>query len=193
MSPNQWGPPTWIFMHTLPAQLLPESFALIGAELIHWEQQICRHLPCPDCTVHAGEFWRKVKTSNIRTATDLENLLFVFHNAVNKRKRQPPFRHADLQYYKTRNVIETFNAFARNYHTHGNMNLINESFHRDRMLQGLRAWLMRNLGHFGLPAVAARTPRPTVAMTAEALAARRASVSVGVQTDDDGDAGEENV
>ena len=69
---------------------------------------------------------------------------------VNKRKRLPPFKYVDLQYYLTRNVIETHNQFARNFNTKGNMNLINEAFHRDRMLISLRTWLMNNLRHFNL-------------------------------------------
>ena len=56
----------------------------------------------------------------------------------------------NLEYYKTRNIVETYNAFSRNFHTHGNMNLINESFHRTRLLGQLRVWLMNGLSHFDL-------------------------------------------
>ena len=82
--------------------------------------------------------------------TDLINLLFVFHNMVNKRKNMLPFKYNSLQYYKSKNVIDTYNLFSRNFNTKGNMSLINESFHRDRMLSSLRNWLMSNLTHFTL-------------------------------------------
>ena len=150
MSPNTWGPPTWIFLHTLAAKIKEESFPIIGPNLILLIIQICYNLPCSDCSQHAKQFWAKVKTGNIKNKTDLINLLFVFHNMVNKRKRLPPFKYVDLQYYLTRNVIETHNQFARNFNTKGNMNLINEAFHRDRMLISLRTWLMNNLRHFNL-------------------------------------------
>ena len=53
-----------------------------------------------------------------------------------------------MAYYNTKNVIDTYNMFARNFNTKGNMNLINESFHRNMMLSSLRTWLMANIIHF---------------------------------------------
>lgn len=148
MSPSYWGPSTWIFMHTLAAKVKNDSFPLIAPSLIMKLIQICNNLPCPECAQHAKLFWTKVKTENIKTKTDLQNLLFVFHNMVNKRKAGQPFIHDNLKYYDTRNVIETYNNFARNFNTRGNMNLINEAFHRNMMLSNLRIWLMTNINHF---------------------------------------------
>ena len=34
MSPSNWGPPTWIFMHSLAANLKEDSFSVIGPSLI---------------------------------------------------------------------------------------------------------------------------------------------------------------
>lgn len=148
MSPSYWGPSTWTFMHTLTCKIKEESFSIIGPQLILILMQICNNLPCPECAQHAKQFWTKVKTSNIKNKTDLENLLFVFHNMVNKRKQSRAFKYENLQYYKTRNVIETYNLFSRNFNTRGNMNLINESFHRNIMLSQLRTWMIANVKHF---------------------------------------------
>jgi len=148
MSPSYWGPSTWIFMHTLAAKIKETSFPVIGPNLILILIQICNNLPCPECSQHAKQFWSKVKTANIKSKSDLINLLFVFHNMVNKRKQLRPFKYENLQYYETRNIIETYNVFARNFNTRGNMNLINESFHRNMMLSSLRTWIMSNLSHF---------------------------------------------
>jgi len=150
MSPSYWGPSTWIFMHTLAAKIKETSFPLIGPHLILIMIQICNNLPCPECSQHARQFWSKVKTANIKTKVDLINLLFVFHNMVNKRKQLRPFKYDNLQYYETRNVIETYNTFSQNFNTRGNMNLINESFHRNMMVASLRSWIMGNLIHFNL-------------------------------------------
>ena len=150
MSPSYWGPSTWIFMHTLAAKIKESSFPVIGPSLILVLIQICNNLPCPECSQHAKQFWAKVKTANIKTKDDLINLLFVFHNMVNKRKQLPPFKYDNLPYYKTRNVVQTYNAFSRNFNTRGNMSLINESFRRNMMLSSLRGWLMTNLIHFDL-------------------------------------------
>lgn len=148
MSPSTWGPSTWIFMHTLAAKIKESSFQTIGPNLVFVLIQICNNLPCPECAQHAKQFWAKVKTANIKTKTDLINLLFVFHNMVNKRKQNRQFKHESLNFYNTRNIIDTYNAFSRNFNTKGNMNLINESFHRNMMLSSLRTWMMTNIQHF---------------------------------------------
>lgn len=150
MSPSQWGPPTWIFMHTLVAKIKDEQFAVIGQQVVSHIIQICMFLPCPECSVHAKQFWANVNTKNIKTKQDLINLLFVFHNSVNKRRNVRPFKYIDLQYYDTQKLIETFNNFARNFNTNGNMKLLTESFHRGRLIQSLKAWLMSNLTNFNL-------------------------------------------
>ena len=150
MSPSYWGPSTWIFMHTLATKLKETSFPIIGPYLINALIQICNNLPCPECAQHAKLFWSKVKTTNIGSKTDLINLLFVFHNLVNKRRKIPQFKYESLRIYDSKNLIETYNIFSRNFNTRGNMNLINESFHRNIMLTSLRKWLMSNLDHFNL-------------------------------------------
>jgi hypothetical protein len=137
-------------MHTLVAKIKETSFPLIGPNLILVLMQICNNLPCPECAQHAKQFWSKVKTANIKTKSDLINLIFVFHNMVNKRKQLLPFKHENLPYYKTRNVVQTYNSFSRNFNTRGNMSLINDSFRRNMMLSSLRTWLMTNLNHFDL-------------------------------------------
>ena len=148
MSPSYWGPSTWFFMHTLAAKIKESSFPLVGPNLIMFLIQISNNLPCPECSEHAKQFWSKVKTSNINNKTDLINLLFVFHNMVNKRKQLKAFKYENLKYYESRNLIETYNTFSKNFNTRGNMNLINESFRRNMMLTSLRKWIMANIIHF---------------------------------------------
>lgn len=148
MSPNIWGPSTWIFIHTLAAKLKDDSFPIIRTGLIALIIQICNNLPCPECAQHAKAFWSKVNISNIKSKTDLCIILFVFHNMVNKRKGTYPFRYEQLEYYKTKNIVETYNLFSRNFNTKGNMKMINETFHRNIMLRTLRTWLMSNIKHY---------------------------------------------
>lgn len=148
MSPSDWGPPTWIFMHTIAEKVKNDSFPLISQQLIKVLIQICNNLPCPDCTIHAKNFWSHVTPANITTKQDLINLLFMFHNMVNKRKQKPPFKYDDLHTYKNKQLIAVYNNFTQHFNTNGNMNLINESFHRKLMLTSLRRWLMVNISHF---------------------------------------------
>lgn len=148
MSPSYWGPSTWTFMHTLAAKIKENMFHEIGTKLIITIINICNHLPCPECAQHSKEFWSKVKIQNIKNKTDLINILFVFHNIVNKRKRQLLFKKENLEYYNTKNLITTYNIFSKNFNTNGNMSLINESFHRNMMLSTLRKWLMEHIRYF---------------------------------------------
>jgi hypothetical protein len=148
MSPSNWGPPTWIFMHTLAEKIKEDQFAIIGPQIIANIMQICFNLPCPDCAEHSKVFWSNVKIENIKNKIDLINVLYVFHNCINKRKNNRPFKYDSLNVYKTQSVINTFNNFARNFTTKGNMKLIMESFHRGRLLTSLKGWLMVNIGAF---------------------------------------------
>jgi hypothetical protein len=148
MSPSQWGPPTWIFIHTLAEKIKDDRFDIIGKQVLLNIIEICKNLPCPECSDHAKKFWAKVNVNKVNTKQDLINLLYVFHNSVNVRKHSRPFKYADLQYYKTLNLVDTFNNFARNFHTKGNMAQLSESFHRTRLLNSLKRWLMSNIQHF---------------------------------------------
>ena len=148
MSPSQWGPPTWLFIHTMAEKVKEDSYPLIRSQIIANIIQICMNLPCPDCADHSKVFWSKVKISNIKTKQDLINLLFVFHNTINKRKQLAAFKYDDLQYYKSKNIVNTFNTFSANFNTKGNMKLITESFHRGRLLTFLKNWLIGNIVHF---------------------------------------------
>ena len=150
MSPSSWGPSTWMFIHTLASKIKETSFPLIGPNLILVLIQICNNLPCPECSQHAKHFWSKVKTANIKNKSDLINLLFVFHNMVNQRKQLRQFKYENLNYYESKNVIDTYNSFSKNFNTHGNMNLINESFHRNMMMSSLRTWMLANLKYFSI-------------------------------------------
>jgi hypothetical protein len=150
MSPSDWGPPTWIFLHTLAEKVNENSFLMIGPKLIDMMRQICYNLPCPECTTHATRFWANVNVASIKTKQDLINLLFMFHNIVNKRKKMPEFKYSNLNQYSQLKLIQTYNLFSRNFNTNGNMNLINESFRRNLMLISLKRWLMINIMHFNL-------------------------------------------
>lgn len=151
MSPTNWGPPTWTFLHTMAEKIREDAFAELGGQLITMCVQICAHLPCPECAAHARSFWRNVNAKNVKSKIDLIHILFVFHNAVNKRKGVPAFPYEQLRAkYAREPLVATYNAFTKNFHTRGNMTLIADAFHRGMMTAKLRSWLMRNLKKFEL-------------------------------------------
>ena len=147
MKKEVWGNAVWLLFHTL-AEKIKEEYRNELPVVVSHITQICNNLPCPECSEHAKQFWSKVKTSNINNKTDLINLLFVFHNMVNKRKQIKAFKYENLKYYEHKNLIETYNTFSQNFNTKGNMSLINESFRRNMMLTSLKKWIMANIIHF---------------------------------------------
>lgn len=145
-----WGPSTWIFFHTLAEKIKEDKFIIIKSELHNILLQISYNLPCPDCANHAKIFWSKVNFNNVNTKTDLKNILFTFHNIVNKRKNKQLYKYEDLNNYKNNQLIQSFNNFIKNFHTHGNMKLINESWRRTILLLQIKKWFLKNLQNFEL-------------------------------------------
>ena len=148
MSPSHWGPSTWLFIHTLVSKVKEESFPQIAQILTTNIIKITYNLPCPECAQHAKEFRKTVNVSNIKSKTDLINIIWVFHNRVNFRRKIPQFKYENLIYYNTKNIINTYNVFANNFNTKGNMSLLNDTFHRNMLLVSLKKWLIKNIAHF---------------------------------------------
>jgi len=146
-----WGPPTWTFLHTLAEKIKESEFVNIKQQLIFNIILICKNLPCPDCTQHATHFWTHVvNLSTIVKKQDLINVLYSFHNMVNARKRYKRYRFEQMNVYNKKHLIATFNEFMKHFHTKGNMNQINESFHRQKALRQIKTWLMTNASKFDL-------------------------------------------
>jgi len=148
MSPNKWGPPTWTLLHTLAEKITETGYQRIGMQLFGQIYRICNSLPCPDCADHATRFLAKVNVSALKTKTDLKNILYVFHNVVNVRKRKPTFHTDSLEIYKRKNLNFVYNNFVQVYNTRGNMKLLTESFQRQRVLSEFKRWLSNNFHFF---------------------------------------------
>jgi Erv1 / Alr family len=144
MSPNTWGQPTWCFLHTFAEKIKEEKYLELKDEIYGWIKELCSNLPCPDCTQHATKYMSTVIKERLATKKDLQILLFMFHNYVNQRKKTQLFKYEDLQKtYEGKNIVQTYNNFATNFHTRGNMNLIAESFRRKQFLERFRTWMIK--------------------------------------------------
>ena len=149
MSPNQWGPPTWTLFHTLSEKIHEDMFTKLMPEIIFYMRRISSALPCPECSQHAGQFWKNINFSGIKNKNDLKNMVCLFHNIVNKRKNKPLFKHEDLSdIYSNKKIIEVYNQFVNVYQTNGNMKLLSDAFQRKLILIDFKKWLMKNFIHF---------------------------------------------
>ena len=149
MSPNEWGPPVWTLFHTLAEKINENHFGKVAPELMFHIIRICSTLPCPDCSQHATHFLSKIHVSGIKKKTDLRNLLYFFHNVVNKRKQKPLFNVAELSNkYANNKIIDVYNHFVSVYQTRGNMRLLADSFQRNMILNEFKKWFLVNLKYF---------------------------------------------
>jgi hypothetical protein len=148
MSPNNWGPPIWMLFHSLAEKIKEDKFSETGPQLFSMIRKVCTTLPCPECSMHATTFLSRVDFSTIKTKTNFKHLLYIFHNAVNKRKNKPLFNVLGIANYASSNLILAFNNFVSVYHTRGNMKLLAESFQRNLIIKEFRKWFMTNIQNF---------------------------------------------
>jgi len=148
MSTSVWGPPTWILFHTLIEKMTDDGFNVVGLALFGYIRRICNNLPCPDCANHATTFLSKVNVQNLKTKKDLRDMMYIFHNVVNKRKNKPMHNVNELVSYKSNNTIVCYNKFISVYKTTGNMKLLADSFQRKLLIADFKKWLLTNIKYF---------------------------------------------
>jgi len=148
--PMKWGEPTWYFFHTIAEKIKPELFDQYKTELFDIVRTVCRTLPCPDCARHASEYMDKTNFHHIRTKTDLQTMLWTFHNEVNQRKGFPLFPYESLgeKYSKaiTRNIIQEFIRIHDD--KHASFRMIADDFYRKKITANLKTWFIANIQIF---------------------------------------------
>lgn len=146
----RWGEPVWFFLHTIAHKVKEESFSGIRTELLKNIYTICTNLPCPDCSLHAKNYLNGINFNNIRTKTDLKNMLFEFHNSVSRRKGFAEFPREQLDdKYEEANFAAISNYFIRVFlDKHASPRMISDDIYRARLTYVIRDWLINNMSHF---------------------------------------------
>jgi len=146
----KWGEPTWFLFHTLACKVKEDCFQKVRGDLLNHIYSICANLPCPMCANHAMEYMKNINFNTIRTKQDLIDMLYVFHNAVNKKKNFPQFPHADLEskYSKavTKNII--FNFLYHFQDKHKSVHMIANDMFRARQVELLKECFNKNYNCF---------------------------------------------
>jgi hypothetical protein len=138
--PEVWGPAVWTLFHTLAEKLNPNAYNQVIPSFFGIILQICRVLPCPDCSRDASNFLAKIKLSDYKTKDEFKNMLYLFHNYVNAKKRKPLYNYANMDKYSKMNIIFVVNNFISKYNTRGNMKLLTESFQRSFVIKNFISW-----------------------------------------------------
>jgi len=148
----KWGAPTWFLLHTLAEKVKDDSFNNIKLQLFEVIKNICSNLPCPKCSAHAIEYFKKINFNAINTKQDLKIMLFQFHNEVNLRKGFNLFSESELidKYSSavTINIIHNFMHFFQEKSR--NVNMISLNLYRERLIKDLKKWFNDNIQNFDL-------------------------------------------
>ena len=102
MEPNIWGPPAWLFLHSITFQY-PETPTFADKENYRvFFEKIQYVLPCPTCRAHYTE---NVNRNPIRlnSRKELIEWLIDIHNEVNKKNGKKVLQYDEV--YKQYNEI----------------------------------------------------------------------------------------
>ncbi len=146
----KWGEPVWFILHTLSYKIKNESFMLLRAELLKHIYTICTNLPCPDCSNHAKNYLGGINFNIIRTKSDLINMLFEFHNSVNRRKGVVEFPREQFDSkYSTANTQSMMAYFIQAFmDKHASPRMIADDMYRARLTHTIKTWFINNQHHF---------------------------------------------
>lgn len=99
VSKDVWGRTTWKLFHHMVNELKEERTDLIQP-ILTIIRNICRNLPCPECSEHATLLLNRLNLSSIKTKRDLVKCIHELHNKVNTRlqKRELTLEEHDLLY-----------------------------------------------------------------------------------------------
>ena len=149
MKKKVWGNATWYLFHTLAQKLKPEFKSEVPILFSHIVT-ICNNLPCPDCQKHAQQVIQRANKALITDSREnLIEYLWLFHNSVNKRIKQPEYPKESLDLYKravTRNVIQNF-INVMNENSRSERAMLN-SFHRQRFIKIFIEYINNNMNKY---------------------------------------------
>ena len=145
-----WGEPTWALFHVLAEKVKDEEFERIRLELLNVIYTICSNLPCPDCANHAAMYLNDIRYQNIQTKAQLKNMLWAFHNVVNKKKDFPQFPRDQLETkYAAYPLIPVLHAFMVKFQDkHRSIRMIADDFHRSKISEKLKGWFNDHISSF---------------------------------------------
>ena len=146
--PEVWGPPIWLFFHTITAKVKDGLDINVYKGLFRIIKTICKNLPCPTCSSDATQFLSKINEDVINSKQKLINNIYIFHNYVNKKNKKQLFNYNKILNYNQVDLAGVIRQFIRAYNTSGNMNLLNESFQRQLAVKEFRRWMRSNITAF---------------------------------------------
>lgn len=146
--PEVWGPAAWNLFHSLAEKIHPDAYPKLAPSLFGMIQRICGVLPCPECSKDATRFLANIKIQEYKTKTEFKNMLYLFHNWVNAKKRKPLYNYSNMNKYERAIMVPIINNFLSKCNTKGNMKLLTESFQRNFVFKDFIYWFKLNSAAF---------------------------------------------
>ncbi len=148
----KWGEPTWYLFHALAEKVKEDRFQAIRTELLNTIYVICKNLPCPMCANHATQYMNAINFNTIQTKKDLIDLLWNFHNEVNKRKNFAVFPYEELsEKYSRANLINIIQVFMVHFKDkHASLRMIADDMYRQQISTKMQDWFRKNIQNFNL-------------------------------------------
>ena len=147
----RWAPPTWIFFHTFAAKINKQFFEANRDQCLSIIKMACSCLPCPECTRHATYFLATVNGNTIKTKEDLIEMLFVFHNSVNRRLGKSQFAKGSLDMYNNYRIDISLVNFIGGYSAkYGSImsGIISTLGKRQSTAKAIQNWMQSNWRYF---------------------------------------------
>lgn len=146
----KWGEPTWYLFHALAEKVKEEQFSSVRGELLNTIYVICKNLPCPLCATHATQYMNAINFNTIKTKQHLIDLLWNFHNEVNKKKNFPIFPHEQLsEKYSKANLINIIQLFMFHFKDkHASLRMIADDMYRQQISRKMQDWFRENIQSF---------------------------------------------
>uniref|UniRef100_A0A6C0H697 thiol oxidase n=1 Tax=viral metagenome TaxID=1070528 RepID=A0A6C0H697_9ZZZZ len=149
MTTDKWGPVTWILIHVLAQRVHPSSLH----ELFNLIKSLVSNLPCPLCSDDSKKFLSKINTLGIKEPMHLQDIYFLFHNIVNKKKNKPIFEKNKLNNYNNIYIIPVYKHFIKVYNSNGNIKLLQDNFQRDIVKKNLNTYIRKYISLFIIPKI----------------------------------------
>lgn len=144
-----WGNSCWYLFHATAFKLNPNAEHLI-IPLLNLYISISLNLPCPTCRSHASKTIAKTNFSLIKNKSDLVNLMFNYHNYINKRLKKNIFTKEEHdKLYSRAKLTKIINGWIQimSMESHNQQDMMNNITKR-KLIQRVINFLKKNRAHF---------------------------------------------
>jgi len=142
-----WGPSTWIFLHGLVEKIDENKF--INSRFIIWNEimYICSNMPCLHCSDHAKKLLRVIDPKTIKSKQILKELLYRFHNVVNKKLEKDKEEMIILDKYENIKLSKITILMVNNWARIANKMTIYELSNKSNIfntIDQIKKWIIKN-------------------------------------------------